>query len=127
MAAERPLSPHLQIYRPQITSVLSILHRGTGIALTIGLFVLAWWLIAIAAGPDAYAQFRAVVSHPLGVMIMIGFSYALFFHTCTGIRHLLMDMGNLFTIPEIYKGGYTAIGASIVLTLAFWLAVIFRG
>lgn len=127
MAVERPLSPHLQIYRPQITSVLSVLHRGTGIVLTLGLFILAWWLVAGAAGPEAYQHFRDVVSHPLGIIVMIGFSYALFYHTCTGIRHLMMDAGKLFTIPEIYKGGYTAVIASLVLTTVFWLAIIFRG
>lgn len=127
MAVERPLSPHLQIYRWQITMTMSILHRATGVGLTIALFVLTWWLVSAATGAEAYEQFRAIVSHPLGIMVMIGFSYALFYHTCTGIRHLLLDTGRFFPIPEIYKSGYTALACSFVLTLAFWLAIIFRG
>ena len=124
MAFERPLSPHLQIYRPQITSVLSILHRITGVALTVGLFVVAWMLLAVASGPEAYATFQSVMTSPLGVIAVVGWSYALFYHLCAGIRHLVMDTGKGFAIPEIYKSGYTMVGASVVLTVVFWLAVV---
>jgi len=127
MAVERPLSPHLQIYRWQITMTMSILHRVTGVGLTLGLFILTWWLAAAATSPEAYQQFRVIVSHPLGIVVMIAFSYAMFYHTCTGLRHLLLDTGKYFTIPEIYKSGYTALAGSFVLTAVFWLAVIFRG
>jgi succinate dehydrogenase / fumarate reductase cytochrome b subunit len=126
MTAERPLSPHLQIYKPQITSVLSILHRATGVALSIGLFVLTWWLLAAASGPDAYDQFRRVASSPVGVFFLMGWSYAVFYHFCSGIRHLIMDTGRLFTLPEIYKGGYIMLAASVVLTVIFWCLVLFK-
>lgn len=103
---------------------LSILHRATGVALSIGLFVMTWWLMAAAMGPEAYQDFRDIASSPLGLIVLAGWSFALFFHTCSGIRHIVMDMGKLFTIPEIYKGGYTVIIAAVVLTLAFWIAVV---
>jgi succinate dehydrogenase / fumarate reductase cytochrome b subunit len=122
---ERPLSPHLQIYRWQITMAMSILHRATGVALTIGLFVMAWWLLAAASGPEAYDQFRHCASSPFGLFVLAGFSYALFYHFCTGIRHLFLDSGMFYGIPEIYKSGYVTIAASIVLTVSFWLAIIF--
>ena len=120
----RPLSPHLQIYSPQMTSALSILHRASGIVLTIGLFVLAWWLLAAAAGPEAYATFRAAAAHPVGVFVGLGLSYAAFFHLCTGIRHLIWDSGMFVTIPGIYRTGYTAIAVSVVLTVVFWLLLL---
>lgn len=122
--SERPLSPHLQIYRWQITSVLSILHRATGVALTIGLFVFAWWLLALASGPEAYGTFRAIIGSTLGRIVMIAWSYALFYHLCTGIRHLVLDTGVCYNIPDIYKSGYAAVAGSMILTVGFWLAVI---
>ncbi|MBU6235088.1 MAG: succinate dehydrogenase, cytochrome b556 subunit [Alphaproteobacteria bacterium] len=125
MAHERPLSPHLQVYRPQITSVLSILHRITGVALTAGLFFLMAWLLAGASGEAAYNSFQNFAGHPLVVIGLIGISFALFYHLCAGIRHLLMDGGLFFTIPEIYKSGYTMIVAATILTVAFWAAYIF--
>ena len=125
MTAERPLSPHLQIYKPQITSVLSIMHRITGVALTIGLFVMAWWLLAAASGPEAYQTFRNVASSPVGLFFLLGWSYALFYHLCAGVRHLFLDAGKFFSIPEIYSSGYVMLGASVVLTVVFWLAILF--
>ncbi len=124
MAFERPLSPHLQIYRPQITMVLSILHRITGVALSVGLFILTWWLLAASSGPEAYATFQSVAGSPLGLLALFGWTFALFYHLCAGIRHLVMDCGFLFTIPEIYKGGYVMLGASIALTAVFWLCIL---
>lgn len=123
MSAERPLSPHLQIYRPQITSVLSILHRMTGVALTLGLFILAWWLLAASAGPEAYDQFRAVASSPVGIIALVGWSFALFYHLCAGVRHLVMDAGWFFTIPALYKTGYTMLGCTVALTAIFWISI----
>ena len=124
MTTERPLSPHLQIYRPQITSMMSVLHRGTGIVLILALIVWAWWLLALAAGPDAYATFTSVAGSWVGALAMVGWSFALFYHLCAGIRHMLLDTGRYFTIPEIYRTGYITLGASVVLTLGFWHIVI---
>jgi succinate dehydrogenase / fumarate reductase cytochrome b subunit len=93
---ERPLSPHLQIYKPQITMVTSITHRATGIALGVGTLLLAWWLIAVAAGPEAYATVTAFTTSWFGQIILFGFTWSLFYHLCNGIRHLFWDMGQGF-------------------------------
>src|SRR5260221_6908133 len=85
---DRPLSPHLQIYRPQLTSVLSILHRATGILLGVGTLVLAWWVIAAAAGPDAFARVQGFLGSWLGILVLLGWTAALFYHLANGIRHL---------------------------------------
>jgi succinate dehydrogenase / fumarate reductase, cytochrome b subunit len=115
--AGRPLSPHLQIYKPQITSVLSISHRITGVALTVGTLLLVWWLLAAAAGPAAYAQAQAFIGSWLGILLLIGWAYALFFHLCNGIRHLVWDAGYGFDIATTYLTGWTVIVASAGLTL----------
>jgi len=120
----RPLSPHLQVYRPQITTALSILHRATGVALTAGLVMMTWWLLAAAAGPEAYATFRAFASHPVGVFLMMGWSASACYHLCSGIRHLVYDTGWGFEIPQIYKSGYTVLAAAAVIFVAFWVAVL---
>lgn len=125
MTKERPLSPHLQIYKWQITMAMSIMHRATGVALTIGLFVIMWWLLALASGPEAYQRFLDCMTSPLGLLVLFGFSFALFYHLCTGIRHLFLDSGAFFPIPDIYKSGYATLAAAIVLTTCFWLAILF--
>lgn len=125
MTKERPLSPHLQIYKWQITMAMSIMHRATGVALTIGLVVMGWWLLALASGPDAYQCFLDCATSPLGMLVLFGFSYALFYHFCTGLRHLFLDAGAYFTIPEIYKSGYATLAMSVFLTACFWLAILF--
>jgi len=115
--AGRPLSPHLQIYRPQITSVLSISHRVTGLALAVGTLLLVWWLLAAAAGPAAYAQAQAFLGSWLGVLLLVGWAYALFFHLCNGIRHLVWDAGHGFDITTTYATGWAVVAASAGLTL----------
>ncbi|NBX66362.1 MAG: succinate dehydrogenase, cytochrome b556 subunit [Proteobacteria bacterium] len=122
MTHERPLSPHLQVYKPQITSVLSILHRITGVVLCLGLFVLGWWLLAAASGPEAYATFQSVAGSPIGIIALVGWSFALFYHLCSGVRHLLMDTGLFFSIPEVYKSGYATLAAAALITAMFWIA-----
>jgi len=86
---ERPLSPHLQVYKPQLTSVLSITHRGTGVALAAGTLLLLYWLLALADGPDSYARAQSLLGSWLGQVVLFGFTFALFYHLCNGIRHLL--------------------------------------
>src|SRR4051794_41969866 len=103
--AGRPLSPHLQIYKPQITSVLSISHRITGLALTVGTLLLVWWLLAAAAGPAAYAQAQAFIGSWPGTLLLIGWAYALFFYLCNGIRHLLWGAGHGLGIRTTYAEG----------------------
>lgn len=115
--AGRPLSPHLQIYKPQLTSVLSILHRATGVALAAGTLLLVWWLLAAASGPAAYGQAQAFLGSWLGILLLIGWTFALFFHLCNGIRHLLWDSGYGFDLATTYATGWTVVGASAGLTL----------
>jgi succinate dehydrogenase / fumarate reductase, cytochrome b subunit len=95
----RPLSPHLQIYRWPITMAASITHRVTGIALAAGTLFLAWWLVAAATGPDAYALFARAAANPLGEIVLFGFLWSLMFHLLNGIRHLAWDIGYGFRVP----------------------------
>jgi len=119
---ERPLSPHLQIYRWQITSVLSILHRGTGVALAVGTLLLVYWLIAAAAGPDSFAAAQGLIGSIFGRVLLLGWTWALFYHLCNGIRHLFWDAGRGFELKTAYASGWTVVGASFALTLAAWIA-----
>ncbi|MDQ2703514.1 MAG: succinate dehydrogenase, cytochrome b556 subunit [Pseudomonadota bacterium] len=117
---ERPLSPHLQVYRWQITMTMSILHRTTGIILVAGAFALAWWLLAIAAGGEHYAAAAACLASPFGQLALFGFSLSLVYHLLNGIRHLLWDAGIGFEIPEFYASGWTVAVLTVVLTAAIW-------
>lgn len=118
---DRPLSPDLQIYRPQLTSVLSITHRLTGVALSIGSPLLVYWLIAAAAGPSAYAALRGFLASWLGLLLLLGWTFSLFFHLCNGIRHLFWDAGYGFDLQTIYASGWAVVAISIGLTLAAWI------
>lgn len=118
--AARPLSPHLSIYRPQLTSVLSILHRFTGIALGAGCLALLWWLAAAAAGPEAFAGAQAAFGSLPGQALLLTWSWALFYHLCNGIRHLCWDAGWGYGLRAVYRSGWAAVGASVALTLAAW-------
>jgi succinate dehydrogenase / fumarate reductase cytochrome b subunit len=115
--AERPLSPHLQVYKPQLTSVVSISHRATGIALSVGTVLLVWWLLAAATGPASYDTVRGFVGSWIGVLLIIGWTYSLFFHLCNGIRHLFWDAGYGFDLPTTYKSGWAVVAVSGALTL----------
>lgn len=117
----RPLSPHLQIYRPQLTSVLSIAHRGAGVALGVGAAFFAWWLLAAASGPEAYGTAQAFFGSALGIIVLAGFTFALFYHLCNGIRHLFWDAGMGLELDRAYRSGWAVIAASIVLTAGAWV------
>ena len=119
---ERPLSPHLQVYRWQITMTMSILHRVSGVILTFGAFALAWWLMAVATGGENYDRAARCLASPFGKLILFGFSLALVYHLLNGIRHLLWDMGWGFEIPEFYRSGWTVLVLTIVFTVAIWFA-----
>ncbi len=119
----RPLSPHLQVYRPQLTSVLSITHRVTGVALAVGTLLLVYWLAAVALGPEAYAQAQSVLGSKLGQLLLFLWTWALFYHLCNGIRHLFWDAGYGFEIPTVYKSGKAVLIASVVLTLLLWIVI----
>ncbi len=118
----RPLSPHLQIYRWQLTSVMSILHRFAGVALSVGTVLLVWWLVAAADGPDAYMRIQAFLGSWIGRILLFGWSVALFYHLCNGLRHLWWDTGRGLDLKSVYAGGWTVIGATIVLTAIAWIA-----
>lgn len=120
--AKRPLSPHLQIYRPQITSVLSILHRATGLALIVGTLALVCWLGAAAKGEAAYTELQSFWSTPVGTVLLMGWSWSLYFHLCGGMRHLVFSAGFGFELPDIYKSGWLMLFASTLLTAATWYA-----
>lgn len=118
---ERPLSPHLQIYRPQLTSVLSVSHRATGIALAAGTLLLVWWLVAAAVGEDAYETAQDWIGSWIGVLALIVWSYALFYHLLNGIRHLVWDAGYGFELDVAYKSGWAVVIGSVALTVVAWL------
>ena len=118
----RPLSPNIQIYRPQLTSVLSIVNRITGLVLSVCAVVLIIWLLAAAGGPDAYSWFRGISVGWVGQILLLGGTFAFFLHLCGGIRHLVWDSGRGFELQQIYASGWIVVAASVVLTLAAWFA-----
>lgn len=118
----RPLSPTLQIYRPQLTSVLSITHRLTGVVLGVGAVMLVIWLMAAATGPQSYAAVNDRLGSPLGLLTLFVWTFSLFFHLCNGIRHLMWDAGFGFQLFTIYVSGWAVLIASVLLTMAAWLA-----
>ena len=119
---ERPLSPHLQVYKPQLTSVLSILHRITGIGLGIGTVLLAWRLVSAAYGPDHFEAARSFIGAWFGRLLLFGFTFSLFYHLCNGIRHLFWDAGWGFQLKTAYASGWLVVIASIGLTIVSWFA-----
>ncbi|MGE0259465.1 MAG: succinate dehydrogenase, cytochrome b556 subunit [Alphaproteobacteria bacterium] len=118
----RPLSPHLQIYRWQLTSVLSILHRFSGIALTVGTILLVWWLVAAANGPESFESAQWFLGSWLGLLLLFGWSVALFYHLCNGIRHLWWDTGRGLDLRGVYASGWAVLIATAVLTVLAWIA-----
>ena len=123
MARTRPLSPHLQVYRPQMTSVMSILHRAAGVVLTTGTLIMAAWLVSLALGKEAYDVVVMVIGHPLGQFVLFGYSVALIYHALNGVRHLGWDLGFGLTIPQVYKNGQIVLLLTVVLTMGLWSAV----
>ena len=122
----RPLSPHLQIYRWQLTSVLSILHRFSGIALTVGTILLVYWLVAAANGPESFESAQWFLGSWLGLLLLFGWSVALFYHLCNGIRHLWWDTGRGLDLRGVYASGWAVLIATAVLTILAWIAGIAR-
>ena len=119
----RPLSPFLTIYRWPVTMATSITHRMTGIALSMGTLLLAWWLIAAASGPEAYATFSHLAASWPGQIVLFGFTWSLAFHLLNGIRHLAWDMGYGFAVPTANRTGWLVIVLSVLLAAgAFALA-----
>jgi len=120
----RPLSPYLQIYKPQLTSVMSILHRASGVGLALGLPVFVAWLMALAAGNPFYDIFVGWFQNPVSQVFLFGWSWAFFYHFCTGIRHLLWDAGFFLGLKGVYTTGWIAFGTSTVVTAAVWAQIL---
>lgn len=124
MSASRPLSPHLQIYRLQITSVLSFSHRLAGLALSLGTLLLVWWLVALATSPQAFAGVQSFVGSWFGRFLLLGWTFSLFFHLANGIRHLCWDAGYGFEIKTATTSGWVVVGASVALTVIVWIVAL---
>lgn len=120
----RPLSPHLQVYSPLMTMITSITHRITGIALAVGMLLLVCWLTILAFHPEKYEEFSAWLRSPLGYVMLVGFSMALYYHLANGIRHLLWDTGTGFGLKTIKYTGPLVILTALILTLITWMIVI---
>ena len=120
--SQGPISPHLQIYKPQITSVLSIMHRGTGIFLSLGALLLCGWLISVAMGPGTYSTFSKYIQHPVGQVVLILFVFSFYYHLCNGIRHLFWDIGAGLDLRTTYITGYAVIIFSFIFTAGTWVA-----
>lgn len=116
----RPLSPNIQIYRPQLTSVLSIANRITGVVLSICAVALVIWLIAVASGPQTYSTAHVFVRTWVGQLLLLCCTFSFFFHLCGGIRHLAWDAGYGFELRTIYVSGWTVLAMSAALTLITW-------
>jgi len=117
---QRPLSPHLQVYRPQWTSVLSILHRITGVVLSVGTVLMVVWLVALANGEAAYEAMLEFMTNPLVLIALVGWTLALFYHLLNGIRHLTWDTGAMLELKPARASGWVVVALSVVLTAVVW-------
>ena len=118
--AEPPLSPHLQVYNPSINMVMSIAHRMTGAALYVGTLLVAWWLLAIAGGPQNYAVFQDFVGSFLGRIVLFGFTWALVHHMLGGVRHFIWDTGRGFELATVDRMSWATLIGSILVTFILW-------
>lgn len=123
---DRPMSPHLQVWRWHVTMANSILHRATGMALYVGALIAAGWFIALAAGPDAFGDYRAFLGSPIGYLILFGLTFSLFYHLANGVRHLVWDTGKGFEIRTADMSGWAVIVFAIVATVLIWVIAFVR-
>ena len=124
MSRERPLSPHLLIYRPQLTSMLSICHRLSGAAMACGSLLAVWWIVGLASGAEYFAFVQSVATSVPGQVVLFGFSAAVFYHLCNGIRHLFWDFGYGLSLEGVYRGGWAVVIMAFVLTAGLWVLVL---
>ncbi len=120
VTSKRPLSPHLQVYKPQITSVLSILHRITGVIATFGLLFVVLWLVALA---QSNTEILALTQSIVAKLFLVCWTASLFYHLCNGVRHLLWDAGIGLEMDQVTRSGYIVLALSAILTIATWAAV----
>lgn len=117
----RPLSPHLQVYRPQLTSVLSIMNRISGCAISVGTLLLAWWLVASAGSAKGFATMQGFMGSWFGLLLLFLWTVALVYHFVGGLRHLAWDAGFGWNLPQVYASGYAALAATVIGTVAIWV------
>ena len=125
--AKRPLSPHLQIYKPMLTMMMSIMHRITGVALYFGTLLLVWWLVAAATGPEYFTFVSSLANSLIGKIVLIGYTWALVHHMIGGIRHFIWDTGRGFELPTIELMAKLSIAASLAITALIWGAAYMMG
>lgn len=123
----RPLSPHIQVYRWQIQMVTSILHRATGIALSVGTLLVVWGIVALATSESAFDTFKTCIGSPLGIILLVGWTWSLTYHLCNGIRHLVQDAGAGYQISQFVRSSWLSVIGSIVLLVLIWGWVILFG
>lgn len=121
-----PLSPFLTVYRWQYTMALSILHRITGCALSVGFLLFVYWLLAIASGPEAYERAQAVFGHPITRVALVVFSFAFFYHLLNGVRHLVWDSVHWLERREARLSGWVVFISSVIVTVLFWVVLLSR-
>ena len=125
MAQQRPLSPRLMIYKPQLTSMMSITHRATGAALALGSLLVVWWIVALATGAEYYSFVQSIIASWFGQLVLFGFTVAVFYHLSNGIRPLFWDFGHNLTIEGVHRTGYMVLASTVILTALTWALVIF--
>jgi succinate dehydrogenase / fumarate reductase cytochrome b subunit len=123
---DRPMSPHLQVWRWHVTMATSILHRATGMALYAGALIVAGWFITLAAGPEAFDSYRALLGSPIGYLVLFGLSFSLLYHLANGIRHLVWDTGRGLEPRTADMTGWAAIVFAIVATVLIWVIAFIR-
>jgi succinate dehydrogenase / fumarate reductase, cytochrome b subunit len=123
-SSSRPLSPHLQVYKPQLTTTLSILHRITGVALSAGSALLVLWLLAAAGTRAQFETVQSLISSWPGQLLLLGWTFALFYHLCNGIRHLAWDCGWGLDLKRTYATGWTVVAVSVLLTALAWYVAV---
>lgn len=124
---QRPLSPHLQVYKPQLTSVMSIMHRATGVLLGLGAFVLMTWLLAVAGDGEGFDRFNGFASSVPGMLLVAALVFSLMYHLFNGIRHLVWDVGWGFEIPQFYASGWMVLGLTAAFTTGLVIFVLLAG
>jgi succinate dehydrogenase / fumarate reductase cytochrome b subunit len=124
---ERPLSPHVQVWRWHITMATSILHRATGVALYVGALIAAAWAISLAQGPDAYATFKQVMGSPLGRLVMFGLTLSYFYHLANGVRHLVWDTGHGLDVKSANASAVLVFAFTAAATVAVWAIAAMTG
>jgi succinate dehydrogenase / fumarate reductase cytochrome b subunit len=120
----RPLSPHIGVYRPQLTSVLSIMNRISGIASSVGTLLMVWWLVASAGSPGGFATMQGFMGSFIGILLLFGWTVAMMYHFFGGLRHLAWDAGLGFDLPKVYASGWAAVAATAICTVLIWVVAL---